>query len=250
MMIEKNEIRLHGRNLDGLPYLFSPSSDEGVFSEIYIDLVRCNDLAFVILNSGEALRENEKVYLDTAKPVSNKDSLNYRGSIFDGNLKKLSKDEEIEYSKSDYINQQKEFVDNLYSVREFEMLYSKSLVLAMIQFTFESSLKKLILALDPKEPLSHFSKDIVYSLMDKIDEKIGNQAVLNEIIKKTEFNDFDFKQAYKPIGDIRNKFVHGNWEQLKKDINDVNPTNLLHNISKLLMRYQEAINQLNLLKPT
>lgn len=249
-MTEKNQLKLHGRNLEGLPYLFSPSSDEGIFSEIYLDLVRCNDLAFVILASGEALRENENIYLDTAKHPTNPDSLNYLGSIFDGTLKTLPENKEKDYFNSYYVNQQKEFVDKIYSVEEFEMLYSKSLVLGMIQFTFESSLKKLLTVLDPKDLQPNPSSKIVESLINKLDEKIGNQNVVNDIIEEMKFYDYEFWKVYKPISEIRNKFVHGNWEQLRDDVNLANPIKLFDTISKLLMRYQEAFNRLNLLKPT
>lgn len=247
-----SELKQHGKrgfdpDAERIPYLFYPQQmNGGIFEEIYISLVRANDFSYNSINSNAIFKD--LIRIENQGKGFQRDW--QTGSIFDKDnpLREMSDQEEWDYLKQYSEEYEKDFLENyVYSDSNFIDLYGRSVALILLYFSTINNLKRLIHIAE-----SFFIRDktnfnvlrefnqIQIQFRDSRDKGRISEIVL--LISKLEtlmnlYNANYSKLPYKSmeiqsrvhdlsalsvkVREVRNKFSHGQWDDMKIILQDI-----------------------------
>ena len=248
-----------------IPYLFYPkNSGSGIFQDIYISLVRVNDFSYHSIDS-----------IAVFKDMIRKDNINKGytkdweiGNIFDPEnpIRKMSDEEEWEYLSEYSDSYEKDFLENyVYSDDDFVNLYGRSVALILLYFSTINNLKSLIIIAEDfftrdkknfqclrelnqiqaryKESKEKSKQSEISILLFKLESLIN---LYNKFFSKNNFKLIsiedkvhDLKKLSIQVRDIRNKFSHGQWDDMKKNLQDIS----LIQAFKVTKKLYEAIEE-------
>lgn len=268
-----DQLELHGKkgfepDSPRIPYLFYPKhTNSDIFQDIYISLVRVNDFSHNSINSNAVFKD--LIRIENIDKGFTKDWKT--GSIFDPEnpIREMSDEEEWEYLSEFSESYEKDFLENyVYSDDDFVDLYGRAVALILLYFSTINNLKSLILILESffmrdkrnfqclrdlnqiqvryKESKEQSKQSEISILLSKLESLIN---LYNKSLSKKEFKFIsiedkvhDLKKLSVQVRDIRNKFSHGQWDDMKKNLKDISLTQAFKVTKKLYEAIEESCN--------